>query len=362
MAVTVDSGPPGAAAFNSLYASVTVCQAGSATHCQTIDHLLVDTGSTGLRLLAGVLSPALQLDRVSQGGLALLSCVQFVDNSFAWGPVARADITLGGKTAASVPIQLIGDAAFGASASACASGSPIASVADLGANGILGLGLFKEDCGDSCANQSDNGSYFWCIDAACRSVSGATVARGQQLQNPVALFASDNNGLLIDLPAVGPAGARTLSGSVIFGVATRANNAGAGAALSTDSFGLFTTLLSGQVLDASFVDSGSNAYYFPSSSLAACAEPRYNGFYCADRSFSATQRGLNLTTKTVTFSVANAATLFADTSQAVLPGLAGPSGDGTSFDWGLPFFYGRRVFFGIEGQASPLGVGPYYAY
>ena len=33
------------------------------------------------------------------------------------------------------------------------------------------------------------------------------------------------------------------------------------------------------------------------------------------------------------------------------------------FDLALPFFYGRKVFVGIEGQLSPTGVaGPYWAY
>ena len=32
------------------------------------------------------------------------------------------------------------------------------------------------------------------------------------------------------------------------------------------------------------------------------------------------------------------------------------------FDWGLPFFFGREVFVAIEGQETPSGPGPYYAY
>ena len=30
--------------------------------------------------------------------------------------------------------------------------------------------------------------------------------------------------------------------------------------------------------------------------------------------------------------------------------------------WGLPFFFGRNVFVAIEGQSTPAGVGPYWAY
>jgi hypothetical protein len=54
--------------------------------------------------------------------------------------------------------------------------------------------------------------------------------------------------------------------------------------------------------------------------------------------------------------------MFVDSSKVVLPALAGPFGDSSSFDWGLPFFYGRRVYIGLEGQSSSLGAGPYYAF
>lgn len=33
------------------------------------------------------------------------------------------------------------------------------------------------------------------------------------------------------------------------------------------------------------------------------------------------------------------------------------------FDFGIPFFYGRHVFYGIGGRTSPTGLtGPYVAY
>ena len=110
--VTVDSGPNGNA-VNALYATVTICEPGSATNCQTIDHVLVDTGSTGLRLVSGVIASGLNLIRTTTGsGSTLLNCAQFLDNSFAWGPVVTVDMRLGGKNAANIPIQVIGDPAF----------------------------------------------------------------------------------------------------------------------------------------------------------------------------------------------------------------------------------------------------------
>jgi hypothetical protein len=60
--------------------------------------------------------------------------------------------------------------------------------------------------------------------------------------------------------------------------------------------------------------------------------------------------------------------LFAAPSRAVLPALAGsmpgsiPGYPSLTFDWGLPFFYGRKVFIGIEGTVTPQGTGPFYAF
>jgi len=56
--VVVDAGPAGANAINLLYASITLCAPGT-TNCQTIDHLVVDTGASGVRVLASVLQPGL---------------------------------------------------------------------------------------------------------------------------------------------------------------------------------------------------------------------------------------------------------------------------------------------------------------
>ena len=50
VAVVVDSGPAGANYTNGIFATVTLCEPGT-SNCQTIDHLLVDTGSVGVRVL-----------------------------------------------------------------------------------------------------------------------------------------------------------------------------------------------------------------------------------------------------------------------------------------------------------------------
>ena len=367
LSVTVDTGPTGSGYnVNRLYAAVKVCRPGSTTQCRTIDHVLVDTGSTGLRLLSAAITPSLNLDRIAaSSGFPLLSCVQFVDNTFAWGPVVTADIVLGGKTAANVPVQIIADPEFGTPAGACAGGgTAMTTSAELGANGILGLGLFADDCGSACAVTPHNGSYYTCSNASCTATTGARAGIVQQVKNPVPLFATDNNGMLIDLPAVKSVSATSLSGSIVFGVGTQTNNQPAAAVvLTTGATGYFTTLISGQSLNTSFLDTGSNGLFFDSSTIAKCVDSSV-GFYCpsARTSLSATLVGNNQESVSVAFSIDNATALFVDASKAVLPSLSGPFGDTTSFDWGLPFFYGRRVFMGIEGRASVLGTGPFYAF
>jgi hypothetical protein len=63
--------------------------------------------------------------------------------------------------------------------------------------------------------------------------------------------------------------------------------------------------------------------------------------------------------RTITFKVANANTLFQSNFSA-FNDVAGENSN--SFDFGLPFFFGKTVFTAIEGQTTPTGNGPYVAF
>ena len=135
--------------------------------------------------------------------------------------------------------------------------------------------------------------------------------------------------------------------------------------LTTDSNGNISTQFAGRLLSTSFIDTGSNGIYFDSTTLPTCAVGSgATGFYCSANltPLSATLVGTNGVSASINFSVGNALTLFAGPRLAVLPTLSGPMGDAQTFDWGLPFYYGRRVFMGIQGQASAQGTGPFYAF
>jgi hypothetical protein len=364
--LAVDAGPAGTSGnVNRLYADVTICRPGT-SQCQTIDHVLVDTGSTGLRLLSSVLAPSLGLPGLSgPAGFPLLNCARFVDLSFAWGPVVSADVLLGEKIASNIPIQVIADPAYNSQGGTCSSGTVINSIATLGAKGILGIGLLKEDCGSGCLSNAANRIYFTCSNASCSAMVGATNPLAKQLKNPVPLFDSDNNGIVVSLPAVAPSGASSLAGVLYFGINTKSNNQfAAGAILTTGTAGLIATQFEGRTLGSSFIDTGSNGIYFDSSSIPLCSGAGRTGFYCpaSSTALTATMVGRNGVTVPINFTIDNAASLFSAGLKPVLPTLSGSINDPRIFDWGLPFFYGRRVFVGIEGQSSNLGVGPYYAF
>jgi hypothetical protein len=358
-AVVVNAGPNNGY-INGLFTTVTVCVPGQST-CQTISGVLVDTGSVGLRLLSSVLTLSLPQQNAAVGGGPVVECAQFQDG-FTWGPVRTADVKLAGKQASNVPIQVVGESAFSNIPSHCSdTGAAENTVADLGANGILGVGFYREDCGQACASNgsSNPGLYYTCPVGGC---TVTPVASARQLQNPVWLFSGDNNGVMIQLPSVPAGGTATVNGSMIFGISTQSNNAlGSARVLTADASGNFTTIFNGQSYPDSFLDSGSNGVFFldtATTGLPVCTDS--TEFYCPPRtqSFSATHRGLNGATTTFSFNVGNADAIPNRFAAAVE--LAGPN-SGT-FDWGLPFFFGRTIFVAIEGQGAPGGAAPYWAY
>src|SRR5512135_1313922 len=156
--------------------SVTVCTPGT-SNCQTINDVLLDTGSSGLRIFKEALN--VSLTQVNSGPSQLAECIQFGDGASDWGPIQMASVILGNEPAVQVPIQVI-DNTFGVLSSACrnADGNP----SDAGFNGILGVGLFAQDCGGMCTSSANNGIYSACNGGVC---NGTTVPVTSQVQNPV---------------------------------------------------------------------------------------------------------------------------------------------------------------------------------
>jgi hypothetical protein len=337
---------------------VTVCAPDNSV-CRTIDDILLDTGSFGLRVFRDALGVALTSSLPAVGGASgeVAECVQFADGSALWGPVRTASVTLSEEPAVQVPIQVI-DNTFFPLRFACLGADANPDVA--GFKGLLGVGLLVHDCGTGCAASAANGMYYACSGSSC---AGSAVPLASQVQNPAALLPEDNNGVIVRLPSVPPGGAASVNGTLLLGIGTQANNVPSGVtAYPASAFANFTTSLGGENYTG-FLDTGSNGIFFtPPATVDLPACPNNIGWFCppATVSLSAATTGASGSpTGMVDFQIDNALVLFSS-SNMVFADLGADVGGG--FDWGLPFHLGRDVYIGFEGRSSGLGTGPYWAY
>jgi hypothetical protein len=387
--VYVDYGLPDIGYINGLFATVTLCVPGT-NQCQNIEHVIVDTGSSGLRVMGSALTiklPALTNDQ----GVTLAECGQFV-GGYTWGPMASADFKMGAKQVNGLPVHVIEKTTFPVP-SDC-TGEDVGDVEKMGANGILGIATSIQDCGVACTPNPPAGYrnpkvYYACTSSKTGGCVATTVSLEKQLTNPVPLFSEDNNGTIIQLPSIPDMGSESVVGALVFGIGTRDNNAlGDAHIIHLNSSGLFQSHYSSKGIlsnssDAdwvlSFIDSGSNALYFLDSKTAdipTCTDSRIASFYCPKSTKTLVAQAQSYSGEdgiSIEFQVASTYTLMSQVANNVaFNDLAGPStepqsGSDTSgfssyFDYGLPFYYGRNVYTAIEDRPTPAGSGPYVAF
>lgn len=344
---------------NKACVSVTICAPGT-SNCQTINDILLDTGSFGLRIFKQAITVLPPATAPATGALA--ECIQFADGTSIWGAVQTATVILGGEPAVQIPIQVI-DRTFGTPTlpAVCSNADPDPATARF--TGILGVGLFIQDCGPACANVGNNNVYFTCNGATC---SGTTVPLASQVQNPVSQLPQDNNGVIVQLPGVPAGGASTVSGNLVLGIGTQSNNVPSSAtSYSVGQAGNFSTVFNGRTY-SSFLDTGSNGYFFsppPPSPLPLCPG---SAWFCpaATTDLSATNTAASGSPSgAVPFRIGNFTSLTSNAANNVFAEIGGPFPQSFSFDWGLPFFLGKNVYVGFEGKAAAaLGTGPFWAY
>lgn len=345
--------------------SVTLCAPGSST-CQVIDHVIVDTGSFGLRVIGSAASSvlnALPTLAANNGGM-LAGCGQFVFD-YTWGSVRSADVKIGGLTA-SLPIQIIGDLDTSRAPTSCTNGGNSANtVAELGANGILGVGPAPYECVNigTCTNPlNTSGSIYYSCPANGAACQQTAVTTSQLVANPVPRFPNGyNDGISIAMN--NPSGGQA-TGLLTFG---NGGQAPAGTTvLTTTSSGDVQGNFLGRTITDAFFDTGSNGYFFDdpntSTSLVVCTG-NYSGFYCPSQpvSLSAALIGAAGEQATVSFTIANARAL-ANGGGYALPNLGGTFGSQDVLDFGLPHFFGRTIYFGMDRRPLGISGAPYVAF
>jgi len=354
---------------------VKICAPGT-LNCQTISGILLDTGSFGLRIFNSVLTLNPSLTPIVSGSASLAECAVFGSATF-WGPVAMADVYLGGEPKITVPIQIFEPSFAGMTPTGLCpytevSNTPLAP-SITGFNGILGVGILVYD----------EQTYYSCNGSNCTVTTPAVT---DQVYNPVVSLPTDSNGLLVQLPVIPAGGATAVNGNLVLGIGTQSNNtvlgigtqpnntpSGVVAYPANASTAEFITTVTGTVNQyTSLIDSGSNGLFFnPVTASQASLLPTsctLEDWFCPSttQDLSATNTGASGApppSGLVSFQIGNIITL-TDSGNAAFNDIGGTFGSPNPdfFDWGLPFFYGRNVWIGIEGQTSTLGIGPYWAY
>lgn len=362
-AITVD----GKTMINQPYVTITLCasNAQGSSQCATVDRMILDTGSSGVRVVASALSSAFAAQMPAQtgatddpgGNAPIAQCATF-GSGFTWGSVKRAAVTIGGETSSVIPVQLIGDAKFAVPTDCSArGGKDLSTVSALGGNGIVGISNLVYDHAAS-ANTIYPAGFYYCSSAT--SCTNTRVAVSKQPMNPVAAFPSDNNGTIIRLPGLSSAGAGGATGQVIFGIGTQQNNTMPSGVniLPLNQYGYFTSVYKGRLLTVSAVDSGTNMFVFPDSAI-----PISNGFYvpAAPLALAAIFQAASGagTPINVPFEIANANNLYASGNAAF--NNFGMNASGMVL-WGLPFFYGRTVYTVLENAKVGAQAGPFVAF
>jgi len=351
--------------FNGPCVSVTVCSPGT-SNCLTINNVLLDTGSTGLRIYKSLLGGLAFSQVNAPSGNPLGECYEYGDGTYGfWGSIQRADVRLGGETASNVPIQIV-DPSFDTVPTTCQIGS-LDTPSDSGINGILGINQFVQDCGADCASSTGAELYYSCTSSSCTET---TVSLPNQAPNPISMMPFDNNGLIIQLPTISTVGSGTTSGLVTMGIGTQANNmtSSVSTTVTTDDGGFFETNFNGVTYPYALVDSGTPAYDMPSSSTLIDCSGNGAPFFCPTSTQNLTAEMMNISNANqgqIPFQIVSASTLNSsyvsfDNVGWDNGGVASPTT--TTYIWGLPFFFGRSVYIGIEGKASSLATGSYVAF
>jgi hypothetical protein len=69
--------------------------------------------------------------------------------------------------------------------------------------------------------------------------------------------------------------------------------------------------------------------------------------------------GVNNASSTVQFAIADPTTFVANAAAFINLARVGGS---ARFTYGMPFFYNRKIYVGIDQRATGIYTGPYYAY
>ena len=356
--VPIEVHQPREGIFNLAYVDVTVCNA--VPQCRTVPNVVVDTGSSGLRLHREALG-GLQLEVVRDGMRRRLGSAADFAIGGLWGTLHAAQVRVGQvETTQAIPIQLFDAPSPLERRPSSYKDDARARFIRMG-NGVLGIS----------PRRHDPQRYFalrrWGPEAVLPAWKPVDVDASREVVNPIVHFPPPyDNGSVISLPEVdGSTGQKTAQGWLGFGIGqpTEALLPAAAHVMAheLDAQGKFAAMLGGRRVDL-VVDSGSNVLMLDLEPLGLPRHERFKRFYdAAPLTPLPLAFGANEIELARPLCIGPAATMnkALDDGYAVLPMLAiAPIAADAPNVLGLPFFFGRTVATGLQGAVNPFPQEP----
>ena len=355
------------------FISVKVCSPGSTTNCQIIDHIILDTGSTGLRIAASALQSTLKpgaglpyYTASSPNGTNLTECETYVA-SYVYGPVVNVDVYIADESAKGTQMQVFGVSGFPVPSdpNGCSTGAGTEtnSIVTFNGNGLLGVNFALFDGGVP---------YYDCAGATANCTPNIN-PNFLGIPNIVSQFASNNNGVAISLPKLATTESDTpVVGTLMFGIGTQQNNTPQSGtlAIQNDAGGTFAVQVDGGSWTSAYIDSGTGISFFADTqnkNLTVCpSSSNFTGWYCPTSTQSVTLNYANFgstsTLGTTTLSVANPNYLTGNS--IAFNNVAGTNSSQNTINsevaLGLTTFFGHTNYFLFAGKTAPgtnLGGG-----
>lgn len=263
--------------INTMYISLTVCTNNSGTNCQTVDHIILDTGSFGVKINKSALpeSFVLSLPRVTtNAGNEVYACNTF-GSGYVFADEHYAVLNLAGTMTSNVILQVIENSPTAEIPDSCVAKGPFDDFANFGANGIIGVNPAITLSNSSLLLYKNiNGIYEQLTN---NEESNLPILN----QNPLPSLTTNNNGFVVSIPPVPQNTNTNVNGTLILGINTETNNkitsqtnlvvaSESDLSVVCNSACFYSKINNPESTIPAVFDSGTNGWVFMSNTLPQC--------------------------------------------------------------------------------------------
>lgn len=339
--------------INTMYVSIILCTNNAGTNCQTIDNIILDTGSFGLKINKSALAESfvLQMPRVITSDDKMVYACNTFGSGYVFAEEHYGVLKLDNTMTDDVIVQVIENSPTAEIPDSCIAKGPFDNFESFGANGILGVNPAIS------LNNSSILLYKKNVNGIYEALSLDDESRVPILNNnPLPNLSNNNNGFVISIPPVTQNTNTNVSGTMILGVNTSSMNqvtdktnlvVASEADLSSvcNSACFYSQITNPESTIPAVFDSGTNGWVFMNDDLRQCSY----GF-CPDTPF---------TWVSTVYSYDFAANESYQVTGVITKDENNPSGETVSFSvmpgwgyynrsnetlYGSPFFFGKNVY------------------